>query len=74
MNCISALYWPLANKLYLLKASAPVGDWTWCRGCGLQENDSPDTGRGESCLVVGFAREIAIHVVCGWQGEKVQKC
>ena len=31
----------------------------------------PDTGRGESCLVVGFAGELPIHVVCGWRGEKV---
>jgi hypothetical protein len=25
----------------------------------------PNTGRGESCLVVGFAGETPIHVVCG---------
>ena len=31
----------------------------------------PDIGRGESCLVVGFAGKIPIHVVCGWRGEKV---
>jgi hypothetical protein len=31
----------------------------------------PDTGRGESCLIVGFSGEIPIHVVCGWRGEKV---
>jgi len=31
----------------------------------------PDTGRGESCLIVGLADEIFIHVVCGWRGEKV---
>jgi hypothetical protein len=31
----------------------------------------PDTGRGESCLVVGFAGDVAIHAVCGWRGEKV---
>lgn len=30
-----------------------------------------DTGRGESCLVVGFADEIPIHAVCGWRGEKI---
>ena len=30
-----------------------------------------DTGRGESCLVVGFAEEIPIHAVCGWRGEKI---
>jgi len=31
----------------------------------------PDTGRGESCLVVGFAGEVPIHSVCGWRGEKI---
>ena len=31
----------------------------------------PDTGRGESCLIVGFAGELPIHIVCGWRGEKV---
>ena len=31
----------------------------------------PDTGRGESCLIVGFAKEQPIHIVCGWRGEKV---
>ena len=31
----------------------------------------PDTGRGESCLLVGFAREIPIRAVCGWRGEEV---
>lgn len=31
----------------------------------------PDTGRGESCLLVGFAKDIPIHIVCGWRGEKV---
>lgn len=31
----------------------------------------PDTGRGESCLIVGSADEIFIHVVCGWRGEKI---
>ena len=25
----------------------------------------PDTGRGESCLIVGWAGEVPIHVVCG---------
>ncbi len=30
-----------------------------------------DTGRGESCLVVGFADDIPIHAVCGWRGEKI---
>ncbi len=31
----------------------------------------PDTGRGESCLVVGLAGETPIHSVCGWRGEKI---
>jgi len=31
----------------------------------------PDTGRGESCLVLGFAGELPIYVVCGWRGEKI---
>ena len=31
----------------------------------------PDTGRGESCLVVGLAGETPIHVVCGRRGEKI---
>lgn len=31
----------------------------------------PDTGRGESCLVVGFSGIIPIHAVCGWRGEKL---
>lgn len=26
-----------------------------------------DTGRGESCLIVGPANERPIHVVCGWR-------
>lgn len=31
----------------------------------------PDTGRGESCLVVGLTRDVPIHIVCGWRGERV---
>jgi hypothetical protein len=31
----------------------------------------PDAGRGESCLVVGFAGDVPIHAVCGWRGEKI---
>ena len=31
----------------------------------------PDTGRGESCLMVGVSGEQPIHVVCGWLGDKV---
>src|SRR5687768_14767258 len=31
----------------------------------------PDTGRGESCLLLGFAGEIAIHMVCGWRDDQI---
>ncbi len=31
----------------------------------------PDTGRGVSCLVVGFSRRQPIHIVCGWRGERL---
>ena len=31
----------------------------------------PDTGRGESCLILGFAEGTPIHVVCGESGDKV---
>ncbi len=31
----------------------------------------PDTGRGESCLIVGFSNDLPIHIVCGWRGDKV---
>ena len=31
----------------------------------------PDTGRGVSCLLVGFSEAIPIHAVCGWRGEKI---
>ncbi len=31
----------------------------------------PDTGRGESCLVVGMARDTPIHVVCGMREDLV---
>jgi hypothetical protein len=27
----------------------------------------PDTGRGESCLILGFVKDRPIHVVCGWR-------
>ena len=30
-----------------------------------------NTGRGESCLIVGFSADLPIHVVCGWRGEKI---
>lgn len=38
---------------------------------GEKLEEYPDTGRGESCLIVGFAGEIPVHIVCGWRGEKV---
>lgn len=31
----------------------------------------PDTGRGESCLVIGFAQHTPIHVVCGMRDDLV---
>ncbi|MBW4461516.1 MAG: DUF4258 domain-containing protein [Nodosilinea sp. WJT8-NPBG4] len=31
----------------------------------------PDTGRGESCLILGYSGNFPIHVVCGWRGERV---
>jgi hypothetical protein len=31
----------------------------------------PDTGRGESCLILGFTEDIPIHIICGWRGEKI---
>ena len=30
-----------------------------------------DTGRGPSCLILGFVASRPIHVVCGWRGEAV---
>lgn len=30
-----------------------------------------DDIRGESCLILGFANQTPIHIVCGWRGEKV---
>ncbi len=30
-----------------------------------------DTGRGESCLILGFAGETPIHIVCGWRGDMI---
>ena len=30
-----------------------------------------DTGRGESCLILGYADQVPIHVVCGWRGDEV---
>lgn len=31
----------------------------------------PDTGRGGSCLLLGFAEETPIHTVCGWRGDNI---
>ena len=31
----------------------------------------PDTGRGESCLLVGFADSTPIHIVCGFRMKNV---
>lgn len=31
----------------------------------------PDTGRGESCLIVGFADPLPIHIVCGWRRGRI---
>jgi hypothetical protein len=30
-----------------------------------------DSGRGESCLIVAFAGNVPVHVVCGWRGDKL---
>ena len=30
-----------------------------------------DTGRGESCLILGFVNNRPIHVVCGWRRQSV---
>ena len=27
-----------------------------------------DTGRGESCLILGYSSNLPIHIVCGWRG------
>lgn len=31
----------------------------------------PDTGRGESCLILGYSNNLPIHIVCGWRGNRV---
>lgn len=31
----------------------------------------PDTGRGVSCLILGFAHTLPIHVVAAWLGDQV---
>lgn len=30
-----------------------------------------DTGRGESCLILGFVNGKPVHVVCGWYGNSI---
>jgi len=30
-----------------------------------------DDQRGESCLILGYADDIPIHIVCGWRGDKI---
>ena len=30
-----------------------------------------DDIRGESCLILGFSNETAVHIVCGWRGDKI---
>ena len=37
-----------------------------------QNEQYPDTGRGESCLVVGFTNNgKPVHIVCGERNDKV---
>jgi hypothetical protein len=38
---------------------------------GMILEQYPDTGRGESCLILGFSENIPIHIVCGWRGDKI---
>ncbi len=41
-------------------------------GNGMILEQYPDTGRGESCLVVGFTKHgKPIHIVCGERNEKL---
>lgn len=37
---------------------------------GIILEEYKDTGRGESCLILGFC-SIPIHIVCGWRGNKI---
>lgn len=30
-----------------------------------------DDPRGESCLILGYAQQIPIHIICGWRGDQV---
>jgi hypothetical protein len=38
---------------------------------GTLLEDYSDTGRGESCLIVGHAGDTAVHIVCGWKGDRM---
>ncbi|MCX7854476.1 MAG: DUF4258 domain-containing protein [Anaerolineae bacterium] len=38
---------------------------------GVILEEYPDTGRGESCLILGFSGDTPIHIVCGWRGDRV---
>ena len=31
----------------------------------------PNAGRGESCLVIGFSKDTAIHAVCGYREDNL---
>ncbi len=33
----------------------------------------PDTGRGRSCLVLGFAGAVPVHVVCAWSAHRTDQ-
>lgn len=39
--------------------------------CGEILEAYPDTGRGESCLVLGFAGDQPVHIVCGRLGAQI---
>lgn len=38
---------------------------------GTMLEQYPGSGRGESCLILGFSKSVPIHTVWGWCGEKV---
>ncbi len=39
--------------------------------CGEILEQYADTGRGPSCLILGFVNDRPIHVVCGWHHGSV---
>lgn len=39
--------------------------------CGEILEQYEDTGRGPSCLILGFVLNRPIHVVCGWRRDSV---